>query len=158
ASQVPSVSAGVEARLLPRLALAVGVESSSDPPRDFTLRPLVALRLQLLDQRDGVVDATASAGYRQDRFEADGGLFQGTLALGRTFDRLQVVLNLVVGVDPEGDDLEGEVRAAGLVEVSQGVHLGVDGCYRHDLGSSDRLRGERDRVSSEQIGAATAAL
>src|SRR5262249_21750886 len=106
----------------------------------------------------GVVDATASAGYRQDRFEADGGFFQGTLALGRTFDRLQVVLNLVVGVDPEGDDLEGEVRAAGLVEVSQGVHLGVDGCYRHDLGSSDRLRGERDRVSSEQIGAATAAF
>jgi len=157
ANGVPSVAASVEARLFRRLALAVGVESSSDEDGELNLRPQVALRLQFLDQSSNGIDATASASYRQDRFEVDGGFFQGTVALGRSFDRLQLVLNLTFGIDPEGDDLEGEVRAAGLVEVSPGIHLGVDGRYRHDLGSTDPNRAERDRPSAEALGGATAA-
>jgi len=158
ASQVPSVSATVETRLLKRLALAVGVESSSEERGDFNLRPQVSLRFQVLDQAESGVDATASATYRQDEFQADGGFFQGTVALGRSFDRLQVALNFVFGVDPEGDDLEGEVRAAGLVEVGRGIRVGLDGRYRHDLGSTDPLRTERNRPTAEALGGATAAF
>lgn len=157
ASQVPSVMASVETRLVRRLSLAVGVESSSEERGDFNLRPQVSLRFQILDQTGSGIDAAASATYRQDQFEADGGFFQGSVALGRSFDRLQVALNFVFGIDPEGDDLEGEVRAAGLIEVTRGLHVGLDGRYMHDLGLTDPLRTERNRPTAEALGGATAA-
>src|SRR5262249_32474472 len=83
---------------------------------------------------------------------------QGSVALGRRFDRLQVAMNFIFGIDPEGDDLEGEVRAAGLVDVGHGIHVGLDGRYMHDLGSTDPHRAERDRPESEALGGATAAF
>jgi hypothetical protein len=153
----PRVSVLVEAGLIHRLAIAVGADSSSDGKRQFTLRPLIALRVQVLEQDAIGVDATAAVTYRQDRFDLDGGFIQGTTALGRRFDRLLLALDLTYGVDPEGDDHEGEVCAAARVEVSPSFYLGVDGRYRHDLGSSDPNRAERGRSESETLAGATAA-
>src|SRR5262249_18822603 len=124
---------------------------------DLTLRPRVALRVQVLEQDDAGIDATAQVAYRQDRFDLDGGLFQGTIALGRRFDRLWLALNVTFGVDPEGGDREGEVCAAAWVEVAQSWSVGVDGRYRHDLGSTDPNRAERSRSESEALAGATAA-
>ncbi|HKA86891.1 MAG TPA: hypothetical protein VKE22_04460 [Haliangiales bacterium] len=153
----PRVSVSVEAGLLHGLAIAVGAESSTGGKGELTLRPLIALRLQVLEQEATGVDATAAVTYRQDRFELDGGFLQGTIALGRRFDRLSLVLNLSYGLDPEGDDREGEVCAAARVEVGSGIYLGVDGRYRHDLGSTDPNRAERGRSESETLAGATAA-
>jgi hypothetical protein len=152
----PRISAVVEASLLHRLAIAVGTDSSSEDGR-LGLRPLVALRFQVLEQDVTGVDSTAALTYRQDRFELDGGFFQGAIALGRRFDRLSLALNLAYGVDPEGDDHEGEVCAAARVQVSPSVSLGVDGRHRRDLGSSDPNRTERGRSESETVAGATAA-
>jgi hypothetical protein len=153
----PRVSASVDARLFHRLAIAVGADSSADDKNQLTVRPLVALRLQVLEQETIGVDAVAAVTYRQDRFELDGGFFQGTIALGRRFDRLLLGLNLTYGVDPEGDDHEGEVCAAARVEVRSSFYLGVEGRYRHDLGSSDPNRTERERSESEILAGPTAA-
>src|SRR5262249_51998360 len=43
------------------------------------------------------------------------------------------------------------------VEVGSGIYLGVDGRYRHDLGSTDPNRAERGRSESETLAGATAA-
>jgi len=152
----PRVSVVAEARLIHRLAIAVGADSSSDGNGQLSLRPLIALRSQVLEQDAIGVDATAAVTYRQDRFAVDGGFIQGTIALGRRLDWLLLALSLTYGIDPEGDDHEGEACAAARVEVSPSVYLGVDGRYRHDLGSSDPNRAERDRSESETLAGATA--
>jgi hypothetical protein len=153
----PRVTASVEATLVHRFAIAVGANSSADEQGQFALRPLIALRVQALEQTATGIDATAAVAYRQDRFDVDGGFFQSTVAVGRRFDRLQVVLNLTYGIDPEGDDHEGEACAAASFEVRPSLYVGVDGRYRHDLGSSDPNRAERDRAESETLAGATAA-
>jgi hypothetical protein len=153
----PRVSVLVEAGLIDRLAIAVGVNSSSDGKGAFTLRPQIALRFQVVEQDTVGVDATAAATYRQDRFDLDGGFIQATIALGRRFDRLLVAANLTFGADPEGDDYEGELCGAARVEVTPSFYLGVDGRYRHDLGSTDPNRAERARSESEILAGATAA-
>lgn len=153
----PRVSALVEAGLIRRLAIAVGAHSASNGNEQLTLRPLIALRAQVLEQDASGVDAIAALTYRQDRFDLDGGFIQSTIALGRSFDRLLLALNLTYGVDPEGDDHEGEVCAAARVEVSPSFYLGVDGRYRDDLGSSDPNRAARGRTESETLAGATAA-
>jgi len=153
----PRVRVSVEADLTRRLAIAVGADSASGVQEQFTLRPLVAMRFQVLEQNAIGVDATTALAYRQDRFDLDGGFLQGTVAVGRTFDGLLLVVNLTYGVDPEGDDHEGEVCAAARVEVSRDFYIGVDGRYRHDLWSSDPHRAERGRSESETLAGATAA-
>jgi hypothetical protein len=156
AGDAARVSAGLEARLLRRLAIGAGVASSSDTG-SFELRPQLALRFQIALQEDAGIDATVSASYRQDRFELDGGFLQGTLALGRRFDRLRLALNASFGADPEGDDFEGEVRCAALVEARPGFYLGVDGRYQHDLGSTDPRRAHLERPSMEALAAVATA-
>lgn len=155
----PRVTASIEAALVRRLALAVavGTDSPSDSKGQLSLRPMVALRFQAFEQDTSGVDATAAVAYRQDRFDLDGGFVQGSIALGRSFDRLLVALNVTYGMDPEGDDFEGEVCAAARFEVRPRFYLGVDGRYRHDLGSTDPNRAERDRSESETLAGATAA-
>jgi hypothetical protein len=157
ATENPRVSALVEAGLVHKLAIAVGADSTADDKGALTLRPLIAVRFQALEQEAVGVDATAAVTYRQDRFEVDGGFMQGTIAVGRRFDRLLLALNLSYGVDPEGDDREGEMCAAAGLEVSPSIYLGLDGRYRHDLGSSDPNRAERGRPESEALAGATAA-
>lgn len=157
AIQSPRLSVSVEAAVFRRLALVAGADSSSDASGQFALRPLVSLRLQVLEQGGAGVDAAAAVTYRQDRFDADGGFFQGTVALGRRFDRLVLGLNLTYGIDPEGDDHEGEMCASAQVEVKPRVYVGIDGRYRHDLGSTDPNRAERDRSDSEILAGPTAA-
>ena len=153
----PRITAAVEAALFHRVAIAVGANSSADEQGQFALRPLIGLRFQALEQKATGVDAIAAVSYRQDRFDIDGGFFQSTIAVGRRFDRLAVAVNLTYGIDPEGDDHEGEASAAASLEVRPGVYVGVDGRYRHDLGSSDPDRAERDRAESETLAGATAA-
>src|SRR6185503_20087404 len=65
----PRVRVSVEADLTRRLAIAVGADSASGVQEQFTLRPLVAMRFQVLEQNAIGVDATTALAYRQDRFD-----------------------------------------------------------------------------------------
>jgi hypothetical protein len=157
ARRAPVLSATVEARLVGRLAVTAGAAYTAEVPGAPGLRPQAGLRAQLLDQAKAGVDGGLALTYRQDRFTAEGGFVQAAVALARRQGPVQILGNLVYGIDPaEGDDHEGEVRLASLVEARPGLLVGVDGRYSHDLWSTDPNRGARDRPSSTLMAGPTA--
>ena len=100
-------------------------------------RPAVSLRGRLLDQQTAGVDLAVVAGYSQEKLAAEGGMLHVGAALGRSFDRLSLIGNLTVGGDPEGDDRDGAMGAAVLWRAAPSLHLGGQGFFRRDLGSTD---------------------
>jgi hypothetical protein len=140
AARTPMFSVGTELRLVRRVSLVGGVAYGAASAADSGLRPQVGARVQLLGQSASGVDATVGFMFRQDRFTSEDGLFQGSLALGRTFGETSALVNLVYAQDGEGDDHEGEVRLAALRHVRGGLHVGVEGRYMHAVDSTDPHR------------------
>ena len=151
AAQSAILSATAELRLLSRLALVAGVSYGRASAVDTGLRPQLGLRLQLLSRALSGLDASAFFLFRQDRFTAEDGLFQGGIALGRNIGDTSLVLNLVYAQDGEGDDHEGEVRVAALRRVHGGFHLGLEGRYMQALASTDPKRASVGTPSSEAV-------
>ena len=104
------------------------------------LRANLGARAQLLRQANAGVDGAVAVNYRQDRFSEDGGLVEGVITVGRRNESLQFLANAAFAMDAEGDDVEGELRAAGLYRVATPLNLGVQAIYRRDLGSTDARR------------------
>jgi hypothetical protein len=104
------------------------------------LRANLGARAQFLRQANAGVDGAIAVNYRQDRFSEDGGLIESVIAVGRRNESLQFLGNAAFAMDPEGDDVEGELRAAGLYRVATPLNLGVQAIYRRDLGSTDTRR------------------
>jgi hypothetical protein len=100
-------------------------------------RPAVSLRGRLLDQQAAGVDLAVLAGYSQEKLAAEGGMLHVGAAIGRSFDRLSLIGNLAVGGDPEGDDRDGALGGAVLWRAAPSLHLGGQGFFRRDLGSTD---------------------
>jgi len=151
ARRSPLLTASVEARLVGRLAITAGAGYTAEIPGATGLRPQVGLRMQVLDQAKSGVDGGVALAYRQDRFTVEGGLIQGTVAVARRQGPVQLLGNLVYSGDPEGDDHEGELRLAGLVEARPGLLVGLDGRYSHDLFSTDPNRAARERPTSTLV-------
>lgn len=103
-------------------------------------RPAVSLRGRVLDQQAAGVDLAVVAGYSQEKLAAEGGMLHVGAAIGRSFDRLSLVGNLAVGGDPEGDDRDGALGGAVLWRAAPSLHLGGQGFFRRDLGSTDGRR------------------
>ena len=104
-------------------------------------RPSVALRASLLDQASAGVDLAVSLGYSQERLAAEGGILRVGAAVGRSFDRLSLIGNASFDSDPdEGDDRDGMVGGAVLYRSMPGLHVGAQGSFRRDLGSTDPRR------------------
>jgi hypothetical protein len=145
AAKAPIASFSTEVRLLPRLVLIAGAAwavPNALGQGGGDLRPQLGARMQLLDQTRYGLDLGLAFLFREDRFGAEDGLFQGVLSLGRRFGSLAAVFNVVYGQDGEGDDHEGEVRLALLGDVTRHVHVGVDGRARRALASTDPRRGQ----------------
>jgi hypothetical protein len=140
AAKTPTFGVVTELRLVRRLSLVGGVAYGNASAADAGLRPQLGARLQLLRESASGVDASVGFLFRQDRFTSEDGLFQGSLALGRSFGETSTVLNVVYAQDGEGDDHEGEVRLAGLRHVRGGLHVGVEGRYMHAIDSTDPRR------------------
>jgi hypothetical protein len=115
-------------------------EGGATPAATKGLRANLGARAQLLRQANAGVDGAVAVNYRQDRFGEDGGLVEGVIAVGRSNESLQFLGNAAFAMDPEGDDVEGELRAAGLYRVATPLKLGVQAIYRRDLGSTDARR------------------
>jgi hypothetical protein len=157
AMHAPLLTATVEARIAGRLALVAGGGYTAEAPGALALRPRLGLRAQLLDQARSGVDGGLAVTYRQDRFTVEGGFLQAAVAVGRRQGPVQFLGNLVYGIDPaEGDDHEGELRLACLLEARPGLLVGVDGRYSHDLWSTDPNRAARDRPTSALVAGPTA--
>jgi hypothetical protein len=140
AARTPTFGASTEVRVARRLSLVAGMAYGNSGAADVGLRPQLGARVQLLGQDASGVDATLGFLFREDRFAAEDGLFQGSLALGRRFGETSALLNVVYGQDGEGDDHEGEVRIAALRHIRGGLHLGLEGRYMHAIDSTDPHR------------------
>jgi hypothetical protein len=138
ATQTPLMGATAEARLTSRIVLGAGAVYA---PAAFgipaAVRPSVVARVQLLDQQRHGLDLGVAAAYREDRFVGEEGFVQATVAVGLHDDRNTLLGNLSYGQDGEGDDFEGELRAAALRRFGERLNLGVDGRFRKSLWSTD---------------------
>jgi hypothetical protein len=151
AAQTPVMSLGTEVRLVGRLAIVAGVAYGNAHVSDAGLRPQLGVRLQILQQRTSGVDASAAFTFREDRFTSEDGLYQGELAVGRSFGETSTVVNLLYAQDGEGDDHQGELRLAAARRIWGGLHVGAEGRYMHSLASTDPHRNAFGTPSMEAM-------
>jgi hypothetical protein len=153
AARAPVTSVMVEARVAPRLVLMAGggyAVANALGQGGGALRPELGARFQVLSQlRGSGVDLGVAVLFREDRFGAEDGLYQGVVAVGRRFGATSALVNLAYAQDGEGDDHEGEVRVAVLNDVGPRLHVGFDGRARHSLDSTDPRRATLGTPSAE---------
>jgi hypothetical protein len=151
AARTPVFSVGAEVRIVRRLSLIAGVAYTSANASDPGLRPRLGARVQVLEEAKSGIDASAAFVVRQDRFTSEDGLFQGSIALGRSFGATSAVVNIVYGQDGEGDDHEAELRLAGVRRIRGGLHAGVEARYMHSVDSTDPHRAALGTPSMEAM-------
>ncbi len=145
AAKAPVVSLYTEVKLLPRLVLLAGAAwavPNALGQGGGDMRPQLGARFQLLNQAKYGLDMGVGFMFREDRFGAEDGLFQGALSIGRRFDHVSAVANVVYGQDGEGDDHEGEVHLAVLADVARHFHVGIDSRATRALASTDPRRAQ----------------
>jgi hypothetical protein len=76
------------------------------------MRPNVGLRVQLLRQETHGLDGSAGVFYKAEGFTEPEGEIEAVLSAGARFGALSVAGNLAYGQDPEGNERDGEARAA----------------------------------------------
>lgn len=146
--------AATEARLLPVLALRLEYEHGpANGPSD---RVSLGLRASFLNQAQHGLDLGAMAFYQPRDFRDEGNVVGG-LSLARRFERLTLVLNPLVGSDPEGDDRSFELRFAGLYRTRFPLVFGLDSRGRYNF-SSDQKRVGNWGVDWDAQAGATVAL
>jgi hypothetical protein len=100
----------------------------------------VGARAQLLSEQEHGVALAVALFYQAEGFTEPEGEIETTFALGKRWGRLLLLGNLSYGQDPEGNERDGEVSAAGLVRLVPWAQLGLDGRGRFDLGSNRAKR------------------
>src|SRR3954470_10242349 len=109
ARSAPIGNATAEVRVWGPFALRGGAEYSSARREP---RPSIGGRVQLLRQERHGIDGSLSVFYRPEGFTEPEGEIETFVSVGRRFDRIAVLANLVYGQDPEGNERDGEVRFA----------------------------------------------
>jgi hypothetical protein len=138
ATQTPLMGMTAEARLTTRIVLGAGaVYAPAAYEHPAAVRPSVVVRMQLFEQGRHGFDGGVAVAYREDRFVGEEGFIQGTFAAGYHGERNTLLGNFSYGQDGEGDDFEGELRAAALRRFGDHVNLGFDGRFRKSLWSTD---------------------
>lgn len=136
--------------------LAARVEYEHGPANGPTDRVSVGLRGMFLNQAKHGIDLGAVGFYQPRDFREEGNVVAGLLA-ARRFERLTLVLNPLVGSDPEGDDQSFELRLAGLYKAGSWLVIGLDSRGRYNL-SSDRKRAGHSSIDWEAQAGASAAF
>lgn len=121
----------VRVRLFGPVTLRGGVAYS---PGTETFRPRVGAAVQFLSQGKQGLDGTVGLSYKAEGFTEPEGEIEAEVAIGRRFGRVNTVLNLAYGQDPEGNERDGELRLAALTNIGAAMHAGVAGHLRVDLG------------------------
>jgi len=131
ARSAPIGSATAEVRVWGPFAIRGGAEYSTVRRE---ARPTIGGRVQLLHQERHGIDGSVSVFYRPEGFTEPEGEIETFVSLGRRFDRITVLGNLVYGQDPEGNERDGEVRFASLYAAGRWT-VGVDSRLRFALGT-----------------------
>jgi hypothetical protein len=97
------------------------------------MRPNVGLRVQLLRQEAHGLDGSVGVFYKAEGFTEPEGEIETILSAGARFGALSLVGNLAYGQDPEGNERDGEARAA-VFRSWRAVSVGFDARARFALG------------------------
>src|SRR5262249_29423837 len=127
----PIGGATAEVRIWGPFAIRGGAEYSTERRE---ARPTIGGRGQFLRQERHGIDGSFSVFYRPQGFTEPEGEIESFVSLGRRFDRVALLGNLVYGQDPEGNERDGEVRLASLYGVGR-WSLGFDSRMRFALGA-----------------------
>lgn len=136
--------------------LAARVEYEHGPANGPDDRVSLGLRARFLNQAAHGVELSALLFYQPRDFREEGHVAFG-LSLARRIDRLTLVLNPLVGSDPEGDDQSVEVRLAGLYRTGSLLVLGLDSRARYNF-SEDEKRAGHSTIDWEAQGGVSAAF
>jgi hypothetical protein len=131
ARSAPIGGATAEVHVWGPFALRGGAEYSTERKQ---ARPTIGGRVQILRQERHGLDGSLGVFYRPEGFTEPEGEIECFVSLGRRFDRVTVLGNLVYGQDPEGNERDGEVRLASLYGVGR-WSLGVDSRLRFAIGT-----------------------
>lgn len=154
ATGTPLVVVAADVRLGTRVVVTAGASyAARDNDEPAALRPSVLARVQVLDQHSHGIDLGVAAAYRQDRFVAEEGLFQGTLSVGLRGELGAVLGSLGYGQDGEGDDHLGEARLVALHPLTGALHVGFDGHVQWLFDSTDPNRALHGTPSLELMAA-----
>jgi hypothetical protein len=120
--------------------LAARVEYEHGPGNGADDRLSVGLRATFLNQAAHGVNLGAVVFYQPRDFRGEGDAMAGIL-LSRRFERLTLVLNPLVGSDPEGDDQSFELRFSGLYKIGSLLVFGLDSRARYNLSEDEKRLG-----------------
>jgi len=148
ATKNPVANATAEAWVVPRLSFTAGFGSTTQPG-EVRLRAQGGVRVMLFTQRRAGINVVAGFLYRQDRFANEEGMLEWSAMFSRRFGATLAMANFIYAQDGEGDDHEGEIRAACVHDFGTRLHAGFDGRIRSSLGSSDPHRAEHSNPTLE---------
>jgi hypothetical protein len=127
----PLIDSAVEVSVWGPVALRVQATYSNDAKK---MRPSVAGRAQLLRQERHGIDGAVSVFYKTEGFTEAEGEIETFVSVGRRFEHFSLLGNLVYGQDPEGNERDGEVRAA-IWHQGRLLALGLDTRARFAIGT-----------------------
>jgi hypothetical protein len=146
ARQGATFDTGVEAQLMRRAAVRATGSSSpaSSSPRRGGLGLRLEGKLDALHQESHGLDVAITGGYESRGFN-EVPAAAGTLALGRSVGRLQLLANVGYARGLQEAEQYGSAGLAGIYQLSEQLHLGLDSRLRVDLErDDDEPPGERE--------------
>jgi hypothetical protein len=125
------VDSAVEVEIWGPFAIRAQTTYSNDTDR---MRPSIAGRVQLLRQERNGVDGALTVFFKTEGFTETEGEIETFASVGRRFEKLSLIGNLVYGQDPEGNERDGEVHAAAFHQTGRFI-LGLDSRVRFAIGT-----------------------
>jgi len=127
----PLIDSAVEAHVWGPFALRFQAAYSNDTDR---MRPSVAGRVQLLKQERHGVDGAVTVFFKTEGFTEAEGEIETVASIARRFQWITLLGGLAYGQDPEGNERDGEVRAAAFHQ-GRWLMVGLDSRVRFALGT-----------------------
>lgn len=127
----PLIDSAVEAHVWGPFALRFQATYSNDTDK---MRPSIAGRAQFLRQERHGMDGSVTVFFKTEGFTETEGEIETFLSVGRRFERVTVVGELVYGQDPEGNERDGEVHGA-LFHQGRWLMYGLDSRVRFAIGT-----------------------
>jgi len=127
----PLIDSAVEVSVWGPFALRVQATYSNDTKK---MRPSIGGRAQLLRQEQHGIDGAITVFYRTEGFTEAEGEIETFASVGRRFESFSAVGNLVYGQDADGNERDGEIRAA-VWHQGRRLALGLDTRARFAIGT-----------------------
>jgi len=121
----------IEAHVWGPFAIRFQTTYSNDTDK---MRPSLAGRVQLLRQEAHGIDGALTVFFKTEGFNETEGEIETFASVGRRFQEVSLIGNLVYGQDPEGNERDGEVHAAAFRQY-RWLMYGLDSRVRFAIGT-----------------------